>query len=503
MGEALTDGERALFRQLTGRDREPGQRVEELVGVVGRRGGKSRAIAALVAYLAGLVDHRKALSSGERGVALCVAQDSQTAHVVLNYVHAAFAESSILKQLIVNRTQDTLELSNRVDVVVRAASFRRLRGLTFVTAVADEVAFWPNDEGSSNPDSEILAAIRPGLATTRGLLSIISSPHAKRGELFAAFKQHYGPEGDPLVLVAQGASRDFNPSLPQSVVDRALARDREFASAEYLGQFRDDIADFISAEVVEAAVVLGRRELSPVEGVVYTGAVDPSGGSSDSMTLSIAHKVGDKFIVDAIRERRPPFSPDDVCREFAATLKSYGITTVQGDHYAGQWPRERFAVHGVEYAPTNLTKNEIYLTALPMLNSARVELLDHPRCISQLCALERRTARSGKDSIDHPPNQHDDVCNAVCAALVFASRRANTEIPIVGPLTFSLDNPADLVPLVPAPAPTIDPGVARAQKVNAIRPPAPFLADYQHAREPWRLGGAAWAPPGGWSRRGW
>ena len=48
-----------------------------------------------------------------------------------------------------------------------------------------------------------------------------------------------------------------------------------------------------------------------------------------------------------------------------------------------------------------------------MINSGRIQLLDHPRLISQLCALERRNVRSGKPLIDHPPNGHDDVANAV------------------------------------------------------------------------------------------
>jgi hypothetical protein len=39
--------------------------------------------------------------------------------------------------------------------------------------------------------------------------------------------------------------------------------------------------------------------------------------------------------------------------------------------------------------------------------------LDHPKLINQLCALERRTARGGRDSIDHPLGGHDDLCNAV------------------------------------------------------------------------------------------
>jgi hypothetical protein len=47
------------------------------------------------------------------------------------------------------------------------------------------------------------------------------------------------------------------------------------------------------------------------------------------------------------------------------------------------------------------------------LNSGRIELLDNQRLISQLAALERRTARSGKDSIDHSIGQHDDVANSI------------------------------------------------------------------------------------------
>ena len=40
----------------------------------------------------------------------------------------------------------------------------------------------------------------------------------------------------------------------------------------------------------------------------------------------------------------------------------------------------------------------------------------------QLCSLERRTARGGKDSIDHSPGMHDDIANAVAGALVTSFR---------------------------------------------------------------------------------
>jgi hypothetical protein len=55
----------------------------------------------------------------------------------------------------------------------------------------------------------------------------------------------------------------------------------------------------------------------------------------------------------------------------------------------------------------------LYRDLLPLINSGRIDLLDHPKLISQLTGLERRVARGGKDSIDHPPNSHDDLANAV------------------------------------------------------------------------------------------
>lgn len=422
MGEGLTDEERCLFKQLTGREREPSQRCEELVAVVGRRGGKSRAMATLATYIAGLCSHD--LVRGERGVCLCIAPDQRQAGIVLDYADAAFSASPILKQLVANRTADALELTNGVSIEVRSSSFRRLRGPTFIAVIADEAAFWLSDEFSVNADTEILNAVRPGLATTSGPLIIASSPYARRGELFQIYKRHYGASGDPLVLVAQGASRDFSPSLPQRVVDRAMERDAASATAEYLAQFRTDIEFFVSREAVEACVQTGQRELPPLAGLSYTAFVDPSGGSANSMTMAIGYKSDDLAIIDATRERRPPFSPEDVVREFAILLKSYGISKIVGDRYAGEWPRERFSDHGITYQPSAKPKSDLYLNLLPAINSCRLELPDDNRLVAQLCSLERRTARGGKDSIDHAPSAHDDLANAVAGVVAELSNNS-------------------------------------------------------------------------------
>ena len=73
-------------------------------------------------------------------------------------------------------------------------------------------------------------------------------------------------------------------------------------------------------------------------------------------------------------------------------------------------------------------KSEIYQAALPLLTSGQCELLNSPRLFHQLVNLERKTSRSGKDSIDHPPRGPDDVVNAACGALVAVTRRSRCQL---------------------------------------------------------------------------
>lgn len=64
----------------------------------------------------------------------------------------------------------------------------------------------------------------------------------------------------------------------------------------------------------------------------------------------------------------------------------------------------------------------MYGELLPLVNSGRVELLDDQRLLTQLATFERRSGRSGKDSVDHAPGSHDDVANAAAGAYVLAAK---------------------------------------------------------------------------------
>jgi hypothetical protein len=334
-----------------------------------------------------------------------------------NFVTGAIAASPALRSLIVGRTADTLSLSTGVDIVVRPASFRSIRGSTFVAAICDECAFWRTEDGAANADLEIIRALRPGLLISKGPLVAISSPYAKKGYLWTAYRKNFGADGNPKILVAQASSQTMNPNVDMDWIADQFAEDPVAAEAEYNAQFRSDVQSFVDREIIDACVVPGRYELAPVKGVKYQAFCDLAGGGSDAMTLAIGHRQDDIAIIDALREIKPPCSPEAVIVEFAALLKSYGLYKVVGDKYALEWPRERFRLQGINYEQSARPKSELYQSFLPLLNSGKVELLDNSVLVSQLANLERKTARGGRDSIDHPSgNYHDDSANA-CAGV--------------------------------------------------------------------------------------
>ncbi|MAF24390.1 hypothetical protein CL634_02210, partial [bacterium] len=300
---------------------------------------------------------------------------------------------------------------------------------TVAAALFDEMAFW-RSEDAANPDREILAAIRPAMATIpESMLLCASSPYARRGALYDTWKRYYG-EDNNRVLVWQAPSWIMNPSLSQEWLDEEFEKDAASARAEYGAEFRTDVENFINEEVLDACTPPHRFELPYIPEFNYVAFTDPSGGSKDSFTLAISHYDSDKdkCILDAIREVQPPFSPEEVTREFAALIRQYHITTVIGDRYGGEWPRERFMEHGVVYEPADKVKSEVYRELLPLINSGKVELLEHKRMVNQFLLLERRTRRGGKDSIDHPPNTHDDIANVVAGALVYSDQGEMVDI---------------------------------------------------------------------------
>jgi hypothetical protein len=239
------------------------------------------------------------------------------------------------------------------------------------------------------------------------------------GRIPAALREEFS------VLVAQAPSRMLNPELPQEVVDAAIADDPARASAEYLAQFRSDIEQFISADVVLAAQRQGPLELPRRKGNRYFAFVDPAGGGADEFTIAIAHDEKGIVVVDLVRGRTG--NPAHVVADYAELLRNYGIRRVFGDRYAGEWPRQEFRKHGIAFHDAPGTRSELYLSLLAALNSGRVELPPCQTLERQLIGLERRATRGGRDIIDHAPGASDDRGNAVAGAVALLATERVSE----------------------------------------------------------------------------
>jgi hypothetical protein len=426
----LTAKERELFHVIAGERGLPKHRVRDLWCVVGRRGGKSRMAAALAIYLALFQKHR--LSPGERGMCLVIAGTTEQARVVFEYIKGFLEASPALQREVVSLKRQEIELRNGIVIAVHSNSFRSVRGRTLVACVLDEVSFW-RDETTATPDVETYRAILPALATTNGMLIGISTPYRKLGLLHQKHRDHFGVDGDD-VLVVQGASKTFHPVLDDTVVAAQRAADPTAALAEWDAEFRADIGAYLEDDVLDAAVEHGRPlELQPVAGVVYQAFTDANAGGADSYTIAIGHREGDTCVVDVVRGRSGK-DPKAVTEEFAQLCTDYRVHTVVGDNFARDWVQGAWREAGKEYRKSPKPKGELYLECLPTWTRGLVQIPDHARLIRELRLLERRTHRSGKDTVDHPRAGHDDHANVVCGLLnLLRPSREPEKIPICIP----------------------------------------------------------------------
>jgi hypothetical protein len=240
-----------LYATCTGNRPLPTRQAREAFLIVGRRGGKSFVSALVGVFLACFRSYK--LSPGEKGIVMLLAADRRQARVLFRYARAFLENVPMLKTMVENTTADAIELNNGITVEVHTASFRSVRGYTICAAICDEISFWRSDE-SANPDKEIIAALKPAMATVQdSLLLCLSTPYSRRGVLWDAHRRYFGKDGDTLIW--QADTKIMNPSVPQSVIDSAYDEDPASASAEFGAQFRSDLEAFVSQEIIDSVTV--------------------------------------------------------------------------------------------------------------------------------------------------------------------------------------------------------------------------------------------------------
>jgi hypothetical protein len=357
-----------------------------------------------------------------------------------------------------------------------------IRGLRARIAVLEELGFYRNAEGNSQ-DLEMLRAVRPTLATTGGRLVILSSPAGQSGALWDLYRGHFARDEAP-VLVWRGSAPEMNPTLPADYLQRMEQDDPEGYRSEVLGEFRAGVTALFDPEMLEACVMRGVRERLPEEGVTYHAAADPSGGRRDAFTVAIGHQVGDRLVVDVVRDWAAPFNPSGVVAEAADLCHRYRVHTLVGDNFGAEWIVEPFRQHGITYRGAALDRSRLYLELLPLVNAQSLALPDLPPLLRELRGLERRRGVSGRDRIVPLPHEHDDRAVSVAGlAACFLVRqrgfegwrpygpepaRPVTEVEVIEPAWYSCPNRCgwqDRAPVDPEQCPSCRPKGPSWQRV--------------------------------------
>jgi hypothetical protein len=253
-GQPLSESERAFFASVAGGRSPPNKPVKELFCISGRRSGKDSVASGIAAHMAGSFQSNGLLRPGERATIACCAVDRTTSAILHRYISAYFREIPSLKALISRETSEGLELKNGVDIVIATSDFRAVRGRSYLLCVMDELAFFRDEDSSTNPDKEIYRSLAPGMTTIpQSLLIGITSPFKRSGLAYDRWAKYFGKD-DPRVLVIRAPTACLNPSIDESEIAAAMQDDPLAARSDFYAEWRDDLAGYIPRELLSRCV---------------------------------------------------------------------------------------------------------------------------------------------------------------------------------------------------------------------------------------------------------
>jgi hypothetical protein len=309
-------------------------------------------------------------------------------------------------------------------IEVITASMAAPRGRAYALVIIEEAAFLPQDS-STDPDVELLRAVRPALARVPGsMLAVIGSPYARRGVLFEAWRDWFGRDNDEDRLVIAADTMTLNPTFSQREIDRAFQEDPVAARSEYgrdsVIEFRSDVSILLREETLAAVVPTGVRELPPGPGA--RGHFDAATGSGEDAAAAGIAFLGQPVTLAAVRHWAPPFNPSTVAHEATLLFHRYGVREITIDRYAPGLIADLFRQRGIACQVAERDTSQTFIELLALINSRGAMLLDDPSLLGELRRLERRPS-GGRDHVGHSVRGHDDLAAAAAGALVAAAAR--------------------------------------------------------------------------------
>lgn len=383
----------------------------------GRRAGKSSTFCRL-AVVEGLYGQH-AIPPGDVGVVAFISTTRDEANQRLRTVKAILDALGVKYR----PCDGGVELVDKpIAFKVYTASISGVSGFTGVLIVADEVSKWKDNDTGSNPASEVLASVRPTMATQKNARIILSSsPMGRWDAHYDAFDQ-----GDTdFQITAYAPTWEANPTVTEQDTHH-LEPDEAVWSREYKAIPAAEIAEslFTDAEL-DKATRAAPEQIPREPGVSYEAAIDPA-TRANAWALAIGAfrqtPLGLKRTVVYAYEWRgrpsEPLRPKLVFAEMAPILESYGIEVVWSDQASGDALRDIAADQNIELILepwTQANKISAYKNLQTWVRTDQLELPPVEHVKQDLLGVRRKFTRSGVtiDLLKTPDGRHADFAPAI------------------------------------------------------------------------------------------
>lgn len=391
-----------------------GREAEDVTLVIGRRSGKTHSISSLIAaYEALCGGHKNHVGEKQDAIILQVAQDLTTARsnirqFILDHLQTSKIGSAELMPLNQNVTADQIRLKNAGTLITVGPPTIKLRGQAIAVCLMDELAVWPKDKESAQPDYEVERAVRPAMGQfpNRKLIKV-SSPWTEEGLLWESQQiGTYGLKTDEsrpgvIVLNAPTGAMGNHKAAPREYLEQEQKKDPLAFQREYLAQFAQSIQGFLNKNAIRAAVMKVDR-VPPRKGPMYVCTIDPA-FRKDAFGFCIGHLDPDgTFMLDLAGQwqgsQEKPLSPGVAMASLAVFCREYGIRHMVSDQFHDMTLQEIALDYGISLESVFLTakvKKQVWGDVAAMLNLGKIKLVNNPDLIDQLLKLEQHLTPFG------------------------------------------------------------------------------------------------------------
>lgn len=408
------------------------------IWALGRRSSKTTMASACAVYASCLLadQYKEFLRAGEPFYVFAVSTNLEQSKEFLRRVKGFVTDSPILKKLVKRETVDSLELSNGCIFRAVPATSRGVRGYAVPFLILDEAAHFQDTDGNAAGDS-LFQALSPSVAQfgSLGRILLLSSPWIQNGIFWETFKQADSGQF-PYMQKVNLPTWEVNPTISKEWLEQTRSRDPEVFRVEYGAEFTGNVAAFLDAQLIDAAINHDRGVLPPLpkfKGRYYL-SLDPAKGNRDAYTACIIHYDSDRLVVDKFHQFQPNWGDGKKNQVAIAEVedwileqhKLYNFAQVVFDQYNSAASIQRLSrqLKIRELTWTAPSKTEAYSKLRELVNAGNFELYPHPKAIAQLKNLTVKYRANGTWDVSGGTGAAVDDFAAALAGAVLTAKRA-------------------------------------------------------------------------------